>query len=69
MECKGKVQGKTLDIWIYKCVSNYLDRYKKCLKASYSQTNNKYKDTVVGSYQMILYAMRIYQARNWKPKE
>ena len=50
-------------------LSDRFDRYKKDLKASYSQNNNKYKETVVGSYQMALDVMRIYQAKRWKPKE
>ena len=44
-------------------MSDKYDIYKKDLKANYSQGNNKYKDTVVGAYQMALDVSRIYRDR------
>ena len=47
-------------------LSERFDAYKKDLKANYSQGNNKYKGTVVESYQMTLDVMRIYQKRSFR---
>lgn len=42
-------------------LNDRFDKYKKELKANYSQGINKYKATVVAAYQMTLDCMRIYQ--------
>ena len=43
------------------CLSERYDIYKKGLKADYAQGHNRYRSTVVESYQMALDVMRIYQ--------
>ena len=43
------------------CLGERFSMYKKSLKADYAQGNNRYKPTVVESYQMALDVMRIYQ--------
>ena len=48
------------------CLGERFGIYKKSLKADYAQGNNRYKLTVVESYQMALDVMRIYQKH---PKE
>ena len=48
------------------CLGDRFSMYKKSLKADYAQGNNRYKLTVVESYQMALDVMRIYQKN---PKE
>ena len=52
----------------YGCTSSLgtkFEVYKKSLRADYAQGHNRYKTTIVGSYQVALDAMRIYQK---KPK-
>ena len=44
-------------------LSERYDAYKKGLRASYSQGDNRYKATVVEAYQMALDVSRIYQKR------
>ena len=46
-------------------LGNKFEIYKTSLRADYVQGHNRYKTTVVGSYQMALDVMRIYQK---KPK-
>ena len=47
-------------------LSDRYDAYKKSLRASYSQGDNRYKGTVIEAYQMALDVSRIYQKKKRK---
>ena len=59
MEVQERNKERLLAYGFVNALRDRFDVDKKDLKANYSQGNNKYKDTVVKSYQMALDVMRI----------
>ena len=60
LEVQQRCKERLLAYGVTNALSDRFDIYKKDLKANYSQGNNKYKGTIVKSYQMALDVMRIY---------
>ena len=59
-EVKERWCGPLLAYGFTSCLRDQFDTYKKVPKSSYSQSNNKYNNTVVGAYHMGLDVMQIY---------
>ena len=59
MEVQERYKERLLAYGFANALSDRFDVDKKDLKANYSQDNNKYKGTIVKSYQMALDVMRI----------
>ena len=69
-EVKERCHDTLLGYGFYQALNGKFDKYKKDLKASYAQGNNKYETTVVGSYQMALDVMSVYQKLStWRSRK
>ena len=60
---QAKCREALLSYGFTQALSDRYDVFKKSLRASYSQADNRYKGTVVEAYQMTLDVSRIYQRK------
>ena len=66
---QSRCRESLLSYGFTQALSDRYDAYKKSLRASYSQGDNRYKSNVVEAYQMALDVSRIYQKKKKRDSE